>query len=381
MPSPELIEGYGARGNVGRICREAGYGSVLLITDKTISSLGLHEAVVASLAEHSVPCTVFSGIESEPDTRIVSEAINLAMECRADCIVALGGGSVMDTSKIVASGVKLHISNAELLLPKFLLVPGGSLPLITIPSTAGTGAELTVGAVISSSRTHSKCATVVVGLNIKTVVLDSSLSEDAPAGLTAACAIDALSHGLEGCLSDVKVSREDMCRSRECVRLVFENLPVVLADPHNRQARKEMCLAAHYGGNAINRQLAGYVHAVAHTIGSTYHIPHGVAIAMALLPVLEHDMALYSGKLAPLARHCGFAGSGMSDTEAAGIFMQRLEDLIRKSGLNLDGSMLSAKDFPRMTRLIRKDSINYSPERILSAGDIEEILTTIQKRK
>ena len=255
IPKPEVIQGFGTRGQVGDICLREGYKSVLLVTDETLYGLGLHEKVLASLEKNGIKCSVFQDINSEPTYAIVKAGRQAAIDCGAECVIALGGGSVMDSSKIIAASARhSHLPLRQFLL-KFAIANGGTLPMINIPSTAGTGAECTVGAVIKNTR-GVKSSTVVVGLTIAYVILDSELIVNAPQGVTVWCAIDALSHGLEGLLADVSSSDEDVFKSRECVRLILENLPVLLEDPKNIEARQATLLAANYGGNAINTQLA-----------------------------------------------------------------------------------------------------------------------------
>lgn len=379
IPAPVLTEGYGAREKVGEICSRRGYKQVLLVTDKTLFGLGYHKKVQESIEAQGIGCSVFSSIEAEPDTDIIKAGRAAALETGAEAIVALGGGSVMDSSKMIAAGARLKSLNEHFLLVKFLFVPDKTLPLINIPSTAGTGAEITVGAVITDTVLKTKGSTVIVGLDITDVILDSELTIKAPAKVTAACGIDALSHGLEGCIADIKSNEEDISKSRECVRLVLENLPKVLANPEDIQARQEMCLAAHYGGNAINKQLAGYVHAFAHTIGATYHIPHGSAIAASLMPVMEHLKGKCADKLAALAAVCGIEAPTKED--AVNTLLCRINALVRESGALPDHLDIPDKDFHRLTVRICEDSINYSAPTTLTDKEIKEILCHIQNQR
>lgn len=357
IPDPEIINEYGSASKIGAVCKASGYKSVILITDSTLFSLGYHKVVADSVESEGIKCTIFSDISSEPTTDIVEKAREKALECEAECVIALGGGSVMDTCKMVASGMKLKHLSASALQLKFLFVPGGTSPMISIPTTAGTGAEMTVGAIVINSHTGAKTATVIVGLNVTHVILDAQFTVNAPAKVTAACGIDALSHGLEGCVASVHVSESDMFKSRECVRLVLENLPKVLANPKDIEARQAMALAANYGGNAINKQLAGYVHAFAHSIGAYYHIPHGVAIAMCLVPVFE-------------------AQKDFCPAEVNG-WMERVEKLIWDSIPDLDGSIVQEKDFETIAHLVAVDSINYSAPTTFTKSEIIKILDDI----
>lgn len=371
MPEPEIIRGFGCREQVGQTCKDAGFASVLVLTDKVLRNLGYLDAVEKSLTEVGVNYTVYDGINSEPRLEYIEKGRELAIGIGAQCIISLGGGSVMDTGKMIAAGCRLKHVPTNLLLQKFLVVPEKTLPILAIPSTAGTGAEMTVGAVICR-KSGGKFAAVVSGLDVRTVFLDSELTVKAPWRITAACGIDALSHGLEGVLADVQSSESDIDKSRQCVRLVFENLLHLKEHPEDIAARDAMCLAANYGGNAINKQLAGYVHAFAHSIGGKYHIPHGEAIAMCILPVMRSQMDSCFKKLNELAEFCSF-----SNVEA---MLDSLESLIKQCDLDLKGSVINTEDFNNLAIAIAKDSINYSAPMTFNHQQIIDILSEISNR-
>ena len=378
LPRPELIQGFGSRDRTGALCAGAGFESALLVTDETLFGLGYHEKVMRSLKENGIRCSVFHEISSEPTVDIVTAGREAAVACGADCIVALGGGSVLDSSKIIAASARHPLLPIRHYLHKFAIAEGGTLPMINIPSTAGTGAECTVGAVVKN-KSGTKNATVLIGLDVAYVILDSELLIDAPRSVTAWCAIDALSHGLEGLLADVWSAEEDMQKSRECVRLIFENLPLLLEDPKNIEARQATLLAAHYGGNAINTQLAGYVHAFAHSIGARYHIPHGKAIAWCLIPILKAQEYERYEELADLAKYCGLAEENDKPEVASDKFILALSALLDACGLEKGCSRLKEKHYDRLTRMIDADSINYSPSRTLTDNEIPMLLDQIRR--
>ncbi|MBQ8100948.1 MAG: iron-containing alcohol dehydrogenase [Paludibacteraceae bacterium] len=365
LPEPQVTEGHGARCHAGEICLSSGYKQVLLVTDKTLSRLGYEQAVTESLRAAGVGYTVFSDIDSEPNIGIIEAGRKQAIEHNADCIIALGGGSVMDSCKMIAAGVRMPHLPVKALLLKFLPVPGNTLPLIMIPSTAGTGAEITVGAVISNEH-GVKGSTVLIGLNVSHVVLDSELTIHAPGQVTAACGIDALSHCIEGAVSDTDVDEEDMRMSMEGVRLILENLPVVMRGPENAEARLALCRAAMYGGNAINTQLAGYVHAFAHSIGARYHLPHGKAISIMLMPVLEFQKEACKEKYQALADYCGVPD-----------FLQAVRGLMAVCGMDKIQSPVRTCDHEALIPMIAADSINYSAPVTLNNNDIRQLLTQV----
>ena len=377
IPHPEIAQGFGTRERVGEICRGAGYRSVLVVTDETLFGLGLHEKAVSSLEKQGIKVTVFHSINSEPTVAIVKEGRQAAIDCGADCVVAIGGGSVMDSSKIIAASAKHpHLPLGQFLL-KFAIATDGTLPMINIPSTAGTGAECTVGAVVKNLRGVKK-STVIVGLTVTHVILDSELIVNAPQSVTVWCAIDALSHGLEGLLADVSSTEEDIFKSRECVRLILENLPVLLENPKDTEARQATLLAAHYGGNAINTQLAGYVHAFAHSLGAMYHIPHGKAIAWCLLPVIKAQEHERFDRLAALYSHL-HPGEVIDRVTASDNFILETQELLDRCGLEKGCSLLKATDYAALTRMINADSINYSPSRTFTDSEIRMLLDQIRR--
>jgi len=373
LPEPQVVEGHGAREKVDDICQECGYRQVLLVTDQTLHQLGYEQKMVQSLEEAGVGCTLFADINSEPTIALIDAGRKIAMECQAECVIALGGGSVMDTCKMIAAGVKMPHLSTKTLLRKFLVVPGKTLPMITVPSTAGTGAEVTVGAVVTNARA-TKGSTVIVGLDVTHVILDSELTIHAPQLVTAACGMDALSHVVEGTLSDVAVYVEDAYHSLEGVRLILQHLPVVMREPENIESRLAMCRAAMYGGNAINTQLAGYIHAFAHSIGAKYHIPHGQAITLMMLPVLKYQKAACLSKYAMMARYCRLVDDRTDDRYAADKFLQAISDLIVTCGLDKLVSPVQPTDYEELTRLIAADSINYSAPVTFSDEDIRKVL-------
>ncbi len=378
IPKPELIQGFGTRERVGELCRESGFGSVLLVTDETLFRLGLYKKATDPLESLGIKYSIFHKIDSEPDADMISEGRAAAEKCGADCVVALGGGSVLDSGKIIAAAARHPRMPLRHYLHKFAVIEGGSLPMINIPSTAGTGAECTVGAVVKN-RSGTKNSTVLIGLDVAYVILDGELLVNAPESVTKWCAIDALSHGLEGLLADVSSSGEDIRKSRECVRLIFEYLPVLLNDPHNAEARQATLLAAYYGGNAINTQLAGYIHAFAHSIGALYHIPHGKAIAWCLSPIVLAQEHLRYEEMSALAKHCGFADDNDPQDKAADKLISALKNLLDICGLEKGCPLLKEKDYDKLTKMIDADSVNYSPSVTFTDNEIKTLLDQIRR--
>ena len=376
LPEPEVTAGHGARREIGAMCKKAGYRHVLVVTDETLHKLGYDAAILESLEAAGIAASLFHDIHSEPTIAIIEAGRALALEAKAEAIIALGGGSVMDSCKMIAAGCKMPHVPVKALLLKFLPVPGSTLPLIMIPSTAGTGAELTVGAVVTNDQ-GAKSSTVLIGLNVTHVIHDSELTIHAPKGVTAACGIDALSHCIEGAVSDTDVDAEDMRMSMEGVKLILENLPLLMSQESGvksqeqlETARLNMAKAAMYGGNAINTQLAGYVHAFAHSIGATYHLSHGQAISLMLLPVLEFQKEACQAHYEAIAKYCGVPD-----------FLQAIRELIAACDMDKIVSPVRACDHEKLIPMIAADSINYSAPVTLSNADIKAVLDKITNHK
>ena len=378
LPVPEVLSGIGATEEAGAFCIRNGFKKVLLVTDETLYGLGVHEKVEMSLQKNHVEFSVFREISSEPNLAIIDAGRKALEESGADAIIALGGGAVMDACKMIASGGRLKKRRSRALLRKFLFVKGKTLPMLSIPTTAGTGAEMTVGAVVTDDKGR-KVSSVIVGLDVRGVILDGGLTLKLPLHVTASCGIDALSHGLEGTVASVRVADEDMEKSMQCVKLVLENLPVLLREPQNEEARQNMCLAAHYGGHAINKQLAGYVHAFAHTIGAKYHIPHGEAIALSLMPVMEIQKEKCMDRLAALSRFTGFPDETEDDAAASERLLEALRELIGLCAFKNRISSIPKADYRSIAHAVAMDSINYSPPVVLTNGQIFAVLDRLNE--
>lgn len=378
LPDPEIIDEFGGAKKIGEICKSFGFENVLLVSDENLIALGIHKDVEQSLKENNITYSFYITPTSEPNLDIVENGRRKLENFSADAIIALGGGAVLDACKMIAAAAILKKRKTNSLLKKFLIVEKKTLPIISIPTTAGTGAELTVGCVVKNKNQQKK-ASVIVGLNIKAVILDGELMINTPNSITCACGFDALSHGLEGVVSATKVKEEDMNKSMECVKLVLNNLYVLIDEPKNIASRQKMCLAANYGGNAINKQLAGYVHAFAHTLGSIYHIPHGNAIAMCLIPIMEFQKNKCLKKLALLSKYCELSDSNEDDEVSANKLLDEISKLKDLCNFRNYNNLIEKKDYKLIYKGVVSDSINYSAPLTLKRKDVFKILDEISK--
>lgn len=258
---------------------------VLIITDLGIRNLGLTGRLESALKNQSIPYFIYDKTVANPTTANVDEALKLYHDNECDCIIGFGGGSSMDCAKAVEARVAKP--NQPLSRMKGILKVHKRLPLlIAIPTTAGTGSETTLAAVITDAKTRHKYAINDFPLIPRYAVLDPKVTLSLPPFITATTGMDALTHAVEAYIgnSTTPDTRKDALRA---VKLIFSNLDTAYTDGSNVEARKNMLKASFYAGCAFTKSYVGYVHAVAHSLGGEYNVPHGLANAILLPFVLE----------------------------------------------------------------------------------------------
>ena len=372
-----VIEGLGARSQAGEICAAKGYNRVLIVTDKVLRDLGYIKAITDSFDKNGITYDVYDDILSDPTKNMVITGRDAGVRLGAKCILALGGGSVMDSSKVMTVGVANPDMSDSSMFAFVQKTSNPPLPLITIPSTAGTGAEITYGAVITDEAKSTKAMVPISGFNLDTVILDPELTLNAPASITGACGIDAFSHSVEGFVSCIPRRGEERMHALNGMKLVFENLPIVMKDPKNKEARLNMCRGALEGGHVINLQAAGYIHSFAHSIGAMYHIPHGVAIGVSMLPVLRGQYEECKERYAEAAALLGLTKTDMTTDQAAEAFLSAVADLLKTAGIPEKCDTIKVEDYPTLIGKIEQDSLFYGVAKDFSPAEIVGILNEI----
>lgn len=297
IPVPRVVEGAGAVSQIGAIAKELGISKPLIVTDAILLKLGLLEPVVTALGAAGLQHEMFAGVTPNPAAGQAEEGRAIYEKGRCDGIVAVGGGSPMDCAKIIGalvSNPKESVEQYEGLLRVTGLGLFGKLPpLIAVPTTAGTGSETTVAAVITIPEERKKINIIDPGIVPDVAVLDPQILTKLPRSVTAATGMDALTHAVEAYVSEWNT---DLTRrnSLMAVEKIFQHLLETCQNGDNLEARAAMLRASFEGGVAITRASVGYVHAIAHQFGGLFHTPHGVANAM----VLPHVLQFYIGKRA-----------------------------------------------------------------------------------
>ena len=306
-------------------------GSVLVVTDGGIVKNGLLAPLEDVLRKNKLTYTVYDKTQPNPTVHNVEEALALYRENRCDALIAIGGGSSMDCAKAIGARVaypKRSVGSLKGILRVLRRLP----TLIAIPTTAGTGSEVTLAAVITDSETHHKYALMSFPLIPHVAVLDASLTYTLPPHLTATTGMDALTHAVEAYIGR-STSRETRRLALEATALVFGNIEQAFADGHDHTARDAMLHAAYKAGVAFSKSYVGYIHAVAHSLGGRYGTPHGLANAVIMPYVLEEYGACIHKKLHRLGIAAGVCTESDSPADGAAKFIRAVKELNAKMGI------------------------------------------------
>jgi alcohol dehydrogenase class IV len=348
IPQPTILVGPGASGRLGQTIAGFGHSKILIVTDSIISKLGLLDDLTSALAAGGAEYVVFDSITPDAPIPLIEEGIDFYCANDCDAIVAFGGGSSMDASKAIAAAVSNPGKSLRELAGYFkgLHTP---VKIYAVPTTAGTGSEVTVAAVISDPERQAKLVIVDTRLVPKMAALDPCLMTGLPPHITAATGIDALTHAIESFIGKwANPYTDDMALS--AVGLIFDNLRVAYSDGKNLAAREKMALAATYAGLAFTRANVGYVHAIAHQFGGRYHTPHGLANAIMLPLVLEYSLPAVSDRLALLAVRAKLGKESEGEDALAQKFLDAVEQLNRDLGIPTFLAALKESDIPKLAQ-------------------------------
>ena len=289
-----LIERGGAS-NLAKRLQERGYKSVLIVTDPGVLSAGLLNKALILFKELNLPFQVFSDVQADPPVPVIEAAIAMAQSCSADCIVGFGGGSSMDVAKLAA----LLAPGKEVLTDVYGvgMAKGPRLPLFLIPTTAGTGSEVTTISIVTVSESEKK-GVVSLHLLPDVALLDAELTLGLPPHVTAATGIDAMVHAIEAFTTKRLKNPISDCLAKEALRLLSGNLHKAVKSGSDIDARENMLLGACLAGMAFTNAPVAGVHALAYPIGARFHVPHGLSNSLMLGSVmrfnLEYAHAMYA---------------------------------------------------------------------------------------
>lgn len=343
---PQLTVGEGSVTKLPALIKGLGLAKVLIVTSKDLVDLGLLKGFFDQMALDGVDYALYDGTIPNPTIDNIEDGLKLYLQEKCQGIVAFGGGSPMDCAKGI--GARVAKPNKSVSSMKGLLKIGKKLPpLFAVPTTAGTGSEVTVAAVITDSKTHNKYPINDPVLIPHYAVLDPLLTIGLPKHITSTTGVDALTHAVEAYIGKGN-TKETRDMSEKATKLIYDNLYAAYSNGKNIEARKNMQVAAHYAGIAFTRAYVGYVHAIAHSLGGQYSIPHGLANAIILPHLLEYYGNSIYNKLAKLSDVVGIVG--INEKEKSERFIQWVKDLNRSMGIPEKVSGIKKEDISTMVK-------------------------------
>ncbi|MEM1191594.1 MAG: iron-containing alcohol dehydrogenase [Pseudomonadota bacterium] len=366
--------GPGSARRLGAHIGGEGIKRLLVVTDTALRELGLVDRALEGLADSDVDIEFYDGVSPDPDFDQVAQGTQILRTHRSEAILAIGGGSSIDCAKVIAACANSDDDPRRWIgLGK---VKHEVLPIFAIPTTAGTGSEATMGAVISEPTTHEKGVITGRTLAVSATALDPSLQLGMPKPITAATGMDALTHAVEAyiCRWDRGTCRED---AKRAIRMIFAALPRAYEAGEDLDARETMALAAWYAGIAINQVNVGTVHAIAHNLGAKYGIPHGVANAMVLPYVLEYCFTEAAPALAELAELIDVCNAAANTTEKAQAFVDAVVALRDSVGISPTSELVRTEDFDDLATAAVKEAVMYFPPKLLTPDGARRILSQV----
>ncbi len=373
FPTPGLLTGPGSVKQLAENISVRGLKRILVVTDKVLMELGLPESLLQSLDERNIAYAIYDDVQPNPTIENVEQGVRVYREQGCDGIIGFGGGSPIDCAKIIGARVAnpyLSVRRMKGLFRVVLPIP----PFFCVPTTAGTGSEATVVAVITDADDHQKFAINDIKLIPKVAVLDPELMVGLPPHITAATGMDALTHAVEAYIGLNGNSFTD-ANAEKATRLIFENIEEAYDKGSNLEARYAMALASYCAGAAFTRAYVGYVHAIAHNMGGLYGVPHGLANAIILPHVLSFSRKEAEEKLADLAVVAGLGEHSDPEDELALKFIERIEDMNRRMGIPTTIAELQEQDIPLIAeRALDEAHPDYPVPRIMTRRECEELV-------
>ena len=357
---PQVLSSVRAVGGLLLSIRKS---KVFIVTGKHLRSIGALSELEASLKKNAINYVIFDDTCANPTVSSVEEAFEMYRNTACDAIIAFGGGSCIDTAK--ALGARVAYPDKSLDKLKGLLKVKKHIPtLIAIPTTSGSGSEVTVTAVITEDKEHLKYTINSFSLIPKYAVLDPEVTLSQPPHLTATTGMDALCHAVEAYVGR-SVDKKAKDKALQAVSLIFSNLETAYTDGGNRSARANMQRASYLAGQAFTHAYVGYIHAVAHTLGGKYGISHGLANAVLMPIVLEQYGESVYRKLHELAIAAGVAAEGDDEMLSAKLFIKAIKELNASLGIPDTLSGINVDDIPEMARLAEKEANPLYPVPII----------------
>ena len=373
---PELLEGEGAVLKLPAFIRNKNINKVLIVTDKGLMSLHLLDPLFEELRKENIEYVIFDGVQPNPTIPNIEECRNVYIENNCQGIIAFGGGSPMDCAKAAAARV-VKPKQSVRKMRGYLKVHKKLPPFFAVPTTAGTGSETTLAAVVTDPTTHEKNAICDSCLRPKYAVLDPSLTIGLPPHITSTTGMDALTHAVEAYIGKSNV-KSTIKYAEDATKLIHENLEKAYVNGKDVEARNNMLKASFLAGSAFTRAFVGYVHAIAHNLGGMYNTPHGLANAVILPYVLEwYGPAAYK-PLAKLADLINITNENMSIEEKAKTFILEIRRMNKTMNIPEKFDFIKEEDISTLVkRALKEGNPGYPVPKIMKPNDCEQVIRSL----
>lgn len=375
-PKPFVIEGTNSSLEIVNVIKENKLQRPLIIVDPFIDQIGLMKHTLDSLDQNNIKYIKNIDVKSEPNVLMIEDIVSIYKESNCDSIIAVGGGSIIDTAKLV--GARVTNPNKSISKMKGVLKVRKQIPFtITIPTTSGSGSECTVAAVVKDG--HSKYAVNSPKLVPNVAVLDPMFTISLPVSLTLTTGMDALTHAIECYIgnSNTKTTYQD---SIEAISLILNSLESLLANTQDVEKRLQMQKASYLAGAAFTRGYVGYVHSIAHALGAYYNIPHGEANAVLLPLVLEKYKEKIKNKMLKLVDKLD--ESNLPNEEKLSLFYSKIKSLSLKVKKSIGFTKIDSKDYQELIKHIQKETWPLYPvPRYLEDSELIDIFEKVKENE
>jgi alcohol dehydrogenase len=370
--TPELFSGPGSSLVLCEHIAKTGVKNLLIVTDGMLVKLGLLKPMQEKLEQLGVSYVVYDGVLPNPTIEQIETGLTMLKDKGCTAILAIGGGSSIDAAKVIAARARnphkiVHMAG----LMRVFFKP---MPLYAVPTTAGTGSEVTIAAVVSDPATTRKFAIMDPKLVPIGAALDGALMTGLPAPITAATGMDALTHAVEAYISRNSTPMTDR-EALDATKLIMENLTEAVKNGINVEARQNMALASFKAGVAFTTAGVGYVHAIAHNFGAYYHVPHGLANAIVLPRVLDFSKPNCTDRLAQLAEVSGLKQGGESNAQLADAFIDKVRAMNADYGIPTQVEKLQESDIPAITdKALSEAHMFYAVPRYMDGPECQALI-------
>ena len=373
---PTLFQGEGAVLKLAAFIKDKNINKILIVTDKGLMKLHLLDTLLNELKRLEIEYFIYD--EAQPNPTIPSIEDCRVMYTVNNCqgIIAFGGGSPIDCAKAAGARV-VKPKQSVRSMRGYLKVHKKLPPFFAVPTTAGTGSETTLAAVVTDPVTHEKNAICDPCLRPKYAVLDPTLTVGLPPHITSTTGMDALTHAVESYIGKSNV-KSTVKYAEEAVKLIHANLEKVCLDGKNIEARNNMLIGSFYAGSAFTRAFVGYVHAIAHNLGGLYNTPHGLANAVILPHVLEWYGPCIYPKLAKLADLIGITKEGMTIEEKGRSYIEEIKRMNKAMNIPDKFDFIKEEDIPTLVkRALKEGNPGYPVPRIMNEKECEKVIRSI----